>query len=112
MEHSTRILESSVAVEQGMRVRVGCYSGIQGIKYQRIVVAVPGDIGYDFPVIQVQISAEVSLVNLWACVVFEFCYIRFPLVIRMIRVELTVQIVFRNVLGICCLSGAASCFCT
>ena len=53
VEYTVCILKTSVAMEQGVCIRIGLNSGIQGVKYKRIVIAVTDDKGNNPPVIQV-----------------------------------------------------------
>ena len=51
VEYSIGVLESSVAVEQRMCIGIGSYSGIQGIKYKRVIIAVTNDKSNDSAVV-------------------------------------------------------------
>ena len=53
MEYSVRVLKSSVAVEDGMRVWIRFHGGVECVVYQRIVVAVPNHISNDAPVVEI-----------------------------------------------------------
>ena len=46
VESAVGVLESSVTMEQGMRVRIGFHSLIKGLENQRIVVAFAEHIGH------------------------------------------------------------------
>ena len=54
VESAVGVLESSVTMEQGMRVRIGFYSLIKGLENQRIVIAFAEHIGHDAPVAKVE----------------------------------------------------------
>ena len=47
VESAVGVLESSVTMEQGMRVRIGFHSLINGLENQRIVIAFAEHIGHD-----------------------------------------------------------------
>ena len=94
------ILESSVAVEQWMCVRIGFNGRIQSVKYQRIIVAVTDDIRNDSAVIQIEDCAEVQFVHRGAFVPLELCYIGQPLLVGRTCVKLPVQPILRYVLRI------------
>ena len=51
VEFAVGVLETTVTVEQWVRVRIGPYCFLESVKYQRIVVAVTNHIGDDTTVI-------------------------------------------------------------
>ena len=53
VESAVGVLESSVTMEQGMRVRIGFHSLIKGLENQRIVIAFAEHIGHNTPVAKV-----------------------------------------------------------
>ena len=83
-----------------MRSWIGFNSGIQGIKYKGIIVAVADNKCDDSAVIQVKDGAEIQLVYIGSFVPLKLCYICQPLFIGHTCVELTVKPVLCNVLGI------------
>jgi len=107
VEHPVCILEPSVAMEQWMCLRVGCDCPVQSREYQRIVVAITDYISDDAPVTEVKNSAEIDLVYLNTFIPSEFCDIRKPLFVGLVRIELAVEQVFCDVLRILCLPGTA-----
>ena len=60
VESAVGVLESSVAMEQGMRVRIGFHSLIKGLENQRIVIAFAELIGHDAPVAKVEDGAQIE----------------------------------------------------
>ena len=53
VESAVGVLETSVAVEQGMCVRIGLHSLIKSLENQRVVIAFAEYIGHDAPVAKV-----------------------------------------------------------
>ena len=100
VERPVRVLEATVAVEQGMRMGVGCCCFVKGPEHQRIVVSFAYHIGDNTPVIQVQNSAEIQLVYLHALIPLKLCHICEPFLIGLVCVELAIQQVFGYVLRI------------
>ena len=91
MENLCGVLESPVAVEQGMGVGVYGNGLIQGIVGQGGVVGVPQGKRHDPPVAQVQDSAQIELPHRGARIVAELCHICEPLLIEAVRMEVRVQ---------------------
>ena len=60
VESAVGVLESSVTMEQGMRVRIGFHSLIKGLENQRIVIAFAEHIGHDAPVAKVEDGAQIE----------------------------------------------------
>lgn len=79
-ECRTRVLKSSVAVEQRGRIRVRCHSLIECIEYKRIVIAVTYCPGNDGSVIKVHKRTEIDLS--FSSRNLELCDIRCPFLIR------------------------------
>ena len=79
VEGTVGILKSSVAVKQGMCVRIGLNCLVEGFENQRIVVALTKHIGHDAPVTEIQNGAQIEFVYLSPLIPFEFCYIGEPL---------------------------------
>ena len=64
MEYPVRVLKASVAVKQGMRVRIGLNRLVEGFENQRIAVALAELIGYNTPVTEIQNGTQIELVYL------------------------------------------------
>ena len=107
MESAVGVLEASVAVEQGMGIRVGLHRLVKGLEYQRIIITVSYHISHDPPVIQVQNGAEVDLVDCNALIPLELSHIGQPLLVGLVRMKLAVQDILRSKLGILGGSGTA-----
>ena len=91
VEGTVGILKSSVAVKQGMCVRIGLNYLVEGFENQRIVVALTKHIGHDAPVTEIQNGAQIEFVNLGSLIPLEFCYIGEPLLIALCGLTLPVQ---------------------
>lgn len=107
MEHSVCVLESPVTMEQRMCLRVGFDCHVQSSEYQRIVIAITDNICDDTSVTEVENSAKIELVYFNTFIPSKLCDIRKPLFVGLVRVELTVEQVFCDVLRILCLPGTA-----
>lgn len=110
VEGSAGVLEPSVAVKQRMGIGVGFHSLVKGFVDKRVVIVLAEDIGHDPPVVQVQDGAQIELVYRNSLIPLEFRHIGEPFLIGLVRVELAVQDVFRNILGILGPPGAALVF--
>ena len=108
VESAVGVLETSVAVEQGMCVRIGLHSLIKSLENQRVIVAFTKYIGHNTPVTEIQNGAQIELVNLASLVPLEFCYISEPLLIGLCGIKLPVQKIFGKILRVLRLSGAAT----
>ena len=71
VEYSACVLETSVAVEQRMCIRVGLHSPVKGLEYERIVIALTQRIGHNAPVTEVQNSAQIELMYLNTLIPFD-----------------------------------------
>ena len=91
VKRPVRVLETTVAVEQGMRIWISCCRLVKSFEYQRIVVSFAYHIGDDTLAIQVQDGAKIQLVYLHALVPLEFCHICELFIIGLVRVELAIQ---------------------
>lgn len=107
VECSACVLVTSVTVEQRMCVRVELNSPVKGLEYERIVIALTQRIGYDAPVTEIQNSAQIELMYLNTLIPFELRHIREPLFVGLCSVELSVQKILGNILGIFGLPGTA-----
>ena len=104
---SAGVLESPVAVEERMRVRVGRNCPVQGLENQRVIVAFTDHIRHDAPVAQIENGAEIELMYRDPFIPFEFRHIREPFLVGLVRVELPVQEVLGQILRILCVAGTA-----
>ena len=107
VESAVGVLEPSVAMKQGMRIRIGLNSLIKGLENQRVIVAFTEYIGHNTPVTEIQNGAQIEFVNLGSLVPLEFCYISEPLLIGLCGIKLSVQKILGKILRIFCMSGAA-----
>ena len=98
VESAVGVLESSVTMEQGMRVRIGFHSLIKGLENQRIVIAFAEHIGHDAPVAKVEDGAQIELLYLHTLKPLEFGHIGEPLLIGLCGIKLPVQKVFGKIL--------------
>ena len=108
VESAVGVLESSVTMEQGMRVRIGFHSLIKGLENQRIVIAFAEHIGHDAPVTKVEDGAQIEFLYLHTLKPFEFGHIGEPLLIGLCGIKLPVQKVFGKILRIFRVPGAAT----
>ena len=108
VEGSVGILKSSVAVKQGMCVRIGSNRLIEGFENQRIIVAFTEHIGHDAPVTEIQNGAQIEFANLSSLIPFEFCYIGKPLLVRLCGIEVSVQKILGKILRIPRLPGTST----
>ena len=83
---------------------IGCNRFVQGIKYQRIIVAISDLIGNNPAIIQIQNSAEIDFMYFQSLVPFEFRYVCQPLFVRLVRMEIPIQKILGDMLRILCLS--------
>ncbi len=60
VESAVGVLESSVTMEQGMRVRIGFHSLIKGLENQRIVIAFTECVGHNASVTEIQNGAQIE----------------------------------------------------
>ena len=108
VEGTVGILKSSVAVKQGMCVRIGLNCLVEGFENQRIVVALTKHIGHDAPVTEIQNGAQIEFVNLSSLIPLEFCYIGKPLLVGLCSIELPIQKILSKILRILCLPGTSA----
>lgn len=108
VEGTISILKSSVAVKQGMCVRISLNCLVESFENQRIIVALAEHIGHDAPVTEIQNGAQIEFVNLSSLIPFEFCYIGEPLFVGLYGIELPVQKIFGNILRILRLPGTST----
>ena len=100
VESAVGVLESSVTMEQGMRVRIGFHSLIKGLENQRIVIAFAEHIGHDAPVAKVEDGAQIEFLYLHTLKPLEFGHIGEPLLIGLCGIKLPVQKVFGKILRV------------
>ena len=60
VEGTVGILKTSVAMKQGMCVRIGLNRLVEGFENQRIVVALTKRIGHDAPVTEIQNGTQIE----------------------------------------------------
>ena len=108
VEGTVGILKTSVAMKQGMCVRIGLNRLVEGFENQRIVVALTKHIGHDAPVTEIQNGTQIEFVNLSSLIPLEFCYIGKPLLVGLCSIELPVQKIFSKILRILRLPGAST----
>lgn len=102
---SAGVLESPVAMEQGMGIRIGFHSLVKGFVDKWVIIALTEHIGHDTPVTQVEDGTEIKLMHGNALIPFELGHISQPFLIRLVRIKLAVQNILRNVLGVLGPSG-------
>jgi len=107
MERAARVLEASVAVEQGMRSRILGHCLIKRIEHETVIVMVAYLERYDPLVAEVEDSAQVELVRILNVPVFELRDVRYPFLIWFVCMKLPVQDVLCRVLRMSCGSRAA-----
>lgn len=90
MEGSAGILESSITVEQWVRIWIFQNGLIQRIENQFVVVPVLNNIADDPPVTQVENRTQIELVDDRAFIPLELCYIGQPLFVWSSCPELSV----------------------
>ena len=100
VESAVGVLESSVTMEQGMRVRIGFHSLIKGLENQRIVIAFAEHIGHDAPVAKVEDGAQIEFLYLHTLEPLEFGHIGEPLLIGLCGIKLPIQKVFGKILRV------------
>lgn len=83
-----------------MGVRIGPHRLVKGFEYERIIIAFSNHIGHNAPIIEVQNGSEIDFVYVNTLIPFGLGHIGQPLFIRLFRIELAVQQVFRQVLRI------------
>ena len=108
VEGTVGILKTSVAMKQGMCVRIGLNRLVEGFENQRIVVALTKHIGHDAPVTEIQNGTQIEFVYLSSLIPLEFCYIGKPLLVGLCSMELPVQKIFGKILRILRLPGAST----
>ncbi len=90
-----------------MGVWIGFNGFVKGFVDKRVVIVFAQHIRHNTPVAEVQDSAQIELVCCSAIIPLEFRHIGQPFLVGLVRMELAVQEVFRDVLWILGLSGAA-----
>ena len=108
VEGTVGILKSSVAVKQGMCVRIGLNCLVEGFENQRIVVALTKHIGHDAPVTEIQNGTQIEFVYLSSLIPLEFCYIGEPLLVGLCGIEPPVQKILGKILRIPRLPGTSA----
>ena len=101
------ILKASVAVEQGMCIRIGSSCLVKGLKNQWIVVALTELVRHNSPIAEVHNGAQIEFVNLYPLIPLKFCHIGEPLLIGLCSIKLPVQKILGKILRVLSLSGTA-----
>ena len=108
VEGAVGVLETSVTMEQRMRIRIDLHGLVKGLENQRIIIAFAEHVRHNTPVTEIQNGAQIELVELGSLVPLEFCYISEPLLIGLCGIKLSVQKIFSKVLRVLRLSGTAT----
>ena len=98
VEGSAGVLESTVAVEQRVCIRIFQNRFIKRVKNQLVVILVTNNIADDSPVTQIENRTQIELVDNWTFIPLELRYIGQPLFVGMPRPEFPVQTIL-----CCCL---------
>ena len=107
VKYSVRVLKASIAVEEGLGIRICLYCLIQSLEYQRVIVVVTNNKGYDSSVVKVKDGTQVHFVHHCSFIPLEFRHIGQPFLIGFICIKLAGEQVFGNILWILRTSGAA-----
>ena len=75
VEGSAGVLESTVAVEQRVCIRIFQNSFIKRVKKQLVVISVTNNIADDSPVTQIENRTQIELVDNWTFIPLELRYI-------------------------------------
>ncbi len=92
-------------MEQRMCVRIGFYSSSECVENNRIVVVLADYIRDNASVIQVKNGTQIDLVDFRTFIPFELRNIRQPFFIRLLRMKISVQLIF-------CLCSICTTFCS
>lgn len=80
---------------------------VKGFIHKGVVITFAQCIGHDTPVTEVQNRAQIEFVDQDPLIPFELGYISQPLLVRPICIELAVQKIFGNILGVFSPPGTA-----
>mgnify|MGYP004547096413 CR=1 FL=1 len=105
VEGSAGVLESTVAVEQRVCIRIFQNSFIKRVKNQLVVISVTNNIADDSPVTQIENRTQIELVDNWTFIPLELRYIGQPLFVGMPRPEFPVQTILCCYLRVRSISG-------
>lgn len=105
VEGSAGVLESTVAVEQRVCIRIFQNSFIKRVKNQLVVISVTNNIADDSPVTQIENRTQIELVDNWTFIPLELRYIGQPLFVGMPRSEFPVQTILCCYLRVRSISG-------
>ena len=83
-----------------MRIWIGFRCSVKSLEYQRVVIVITDDISNNAAIVEVEYGAEIYFVYFNSFIPFEFCYICEPLLIRLFRIELTIQKILSQILRI------------
>lgn len=107
VEGSAGVLESTVAVDQRVCIRIFKNSFIKRVKNQLVVISVTNNIADDSPVTRIEDRTQIELVDNWAFIPLELCHIGQPLFIWPSCPELPVQKILCCYLWVGSVFGAA-----
>ena len=107
VEGSAGVLESSVTVEQWVRIRIFQNSLIQRIENEFVVVSVPNNVADDSSVTQIKNRTQIEFVDDWTFIPLKLCYIGQPLFVGMPRPKFPVQKILYCHLRVRSISGTA-----
>ena len=96
MKCPIRILKTPVAMKQRLGTWIFADCLIKCLKYQRIVVAFAYDIGNNSPIINIEDSGKIYLVDDNPLIPLEFRHIRQPLLVWAFSIEFSIQQIFCN----------------
>ena len=105
VEGSAGVLESTVAVEQRVCIRIFQNSFIKRVKKQLVVISVTNNIADDSPVTQIENRTQIELVDNWTFIPLELRYIGQSLFVGMPRPEFPVQTILCCYLRVRSISG-------
>lgn len=107
VEPSASVLETSIAMKQGMGIRICFHRLIKCFVNKRVIITLAQHIGNDSPVAKVEDSTQIKFVCLKSLIPLKLRYIGKPFLIRSCGVELAVQKVLSNILRVLGLPGTA-----
>lgn len=100
VKSSAGVLESSVAVKQGVDIWIRFNRLVKGFIHKWVVIMFTECIGHNTPVTEIQDCAQIELVYHDSLIPFELGYISKPLLVWSVCIELAVQKIFGNILRI------------
>lgn len=107
VEGSAGVLESTIAVEQRMRIWIFQNGFVKGIKDQLVVISVAENVADNSAITQVKDCTQIELVDNWTFIPLKLCHIGQPLFIWPSCPELPVQKILCCYLWVGSVFGAA-----